>query len=447
MFQLFDRADRSNSTSFLGDLLAKVSDIGKLLGTDKKMSDTTLLEHCENLMAKQGEATGLAQSIYILDAYEQLSKEEKLEFFQGLQDDFGPDKNKLNKAIEAWHEDQSEAKARALHFVAEPKSQDLIRRLNQASNSTMRLVNMRTDLLRLIRQNPALKSLDQDFSHLFRSWFSRGFLQLQRISWETPATILEKIIAYEAVHKIDSWDDLRLRVAAPDRRLYGYFHPALGMEPLIFVEVALTSDTPNAINPILSDTREQLNPSEATTAVFYSISNCQNGLRGISFGNFLIKQVVESLRQEFSNLKTFVTLSPTPSFRPWALQQLDQQEASITEEERIFIQQLEQEKANGTLHQFLQDDARMTKLLAKYLVNTRSPRGGASDPVSRFHLGNGAQLENVHALADTSDNGIENSWGCMVNYQYRIRDIETNHEAYVNGDEVIVSSAVSALLK
>ena len=447
MFHVFDRVDRSVPISLLGDLLSKVSDIGKLMGTDKKMSELPLTEHCENLLKKEGEATGLAQSSYILDRYKSMPQEDRLAFFQSILNDFGTDKEALEKAVNTWIKDKSEASARNLHFVAEPRSQNLIRRLNQASNATLKLVKMRTDLLRFVKDHPSLKSLDKDFSHLFGSWFSRGFLQLQRINWETPASILEKIIAYEAVHEISSWDDLRLRVAAPDRRLYSYFHPALGMEPLIFVEVALTNTNPNAIGPILSDTRDHLDPEKATTAVFYSISNCQRGLKGISFGNFLIKQVVESLHQEFSNLKIFVTLSPVPGFRKWALKQSKNPDPAITNDDLIFIAQLESAKEKNTLIEFLSDHTQLRKLLAKYLVSTRSPRGGATDPVSRFHLGNGAQLENIHALADTSPNGLDNSWGCMVNYQYRISDIEKNHEAYVNGDEIKASSAVQSLLK
>jgi len=238
-----------------------------------------------------------------------------------------------------------------------------------------------------------------------------------------------------------------LRVAAPDRRLYGYFHPALGLEPLIFVEVALTNSIPDAIAPILADSRAHLDPENATTAVFYSISNCQSGLKGISFGNFLIKQVVESLHAEFANVKTFVTLSPVPGFRQWALRQLENPSPEVTKENLNFITQLEQAKSDDTLKELISDHSEYRKLVAKYLVTCRSSRGGASDPVSRFHLGNGAMLENIHAHADTSENGLDNSWGCMVNYQYRIDDIESNHEAYVNGDEIIVSSAVQSLLK
>lgn len=447
MFQIFDRIDRSAPINLLGDLLSRVSDIGKIMGADKKMSDLSLPQHCEELLGKEGEATGLARATYILDRYKSLPQEERLEFFQNILNNFGTDKKALEEAVNAWMNDKSEATARNLHFVAEPRSQNLIRRLNQASNATLKIVKMRTDLLRFVKDHPPLKSLDQDFSHLFSSWFNRGFLQLQRISWETPASVLEKIIAYEAVHEISSWDDLRLRVAAPDRRLYGYFHPALGMEPLIFVEVALTNKSPNAIAPILSDSRVHLDPENATTAVFYSISNCQRGLKGISFGNFLIKQVVESLHQEFPNLKAFVTLSPVPGFRRWALRQDKTPDPVVTEEDLIFIAQLEEAKQKDTLSELLKDRTGLRKLLAKYLVSTRSPRGGATDPVSRFHLGNGAQLENIHALADTSPNGLNNSWGCMVNYQYRISDIEKNHEAYVNGNEIKTSSTVQSLLR
>lgn len=448
MFQMFDRVDRSVPINLLGDLLSKVSDIGKLMGTDKKMSDLPLMQLCEDLLRKDGEATGLAQASYILDRYQVLSKEEKLEAFINILNQFGTNKEALETAINLWLDDKSESNARNLHFMAEPRSQSLVRRLNQAPNATLALVNMRTDLLGFIRKEPSLKSLDQDFSHLFKSWFNKGFLQLQRINWETPASVLEKIIAYEAVHEISSWDDLRLRVAAPDRRLYGYFHPALGMEPLIFVEVALTDVTSDAIAPILSDDREHLDPDKATTAVFYSISNCQSGLKGISFGNFLIKQVVESLHREFPNVKTFVTLSPIPGFRRWALSQQDSPDPVTNGEDLIFIEQLEYSKEKGTLKNLLREKTEdLRKLAAKYLVSTRSPRGGASDAVSRFHLGNGAQLENIHASADNSENGLNNSWGCMVNYQYRIKDIERNHEAYVNGDEIMTSSSVQSLLK
>lgn len=447
MFQMLGKGDRSAPINLLGDLLAKVTDIGIRMGAGKRLPEETLLHHCEELLRKEGEATSLAQASYILDRYQNLSVEEKRDFFLEILQHFGTNDAALEKAVEAWKQNKSSSSSRALHFASEPRSQHLIRRLNQAPNATLKLVNMRSDLLGFVRSHAELKALDQDFSHLFVSWFNRGFLQLERIDWETSAAVLEKIIAYEAVHEIRRWKDLRLRVAAPDRRLYAYFHPALGMEPLIFVEVAITAKTPEAIAPILCDERTHLNPNEATTAVFYSISNCQSGLKGISFGNFLIKQVVESLHREFPNLKTFVTLSPVPGFRKWSLAQPSNPDPLTTKQDLAFIVQLEKAKADGTLLAFISSDNKLKKLAAKYLVATRSPRGGASDPVSRFHLGNGARLENIHSTADVSPNGLDNAWGCMVNYQYTVADIEKNHEAYSNGDDIIISPTVHSLLK
>ncbi|MCO4838069.1 MAG: malonyl-CoA decarboxylase family protein [Oceanospirillaceae bacterium] len=444
---MFGKVDRSSSINLLSDLLAKVTDIGTRLGAGKRLPEQTLLQQCEELLSKAGEATSLAQASYILTRYQMLSAEQKREFFLDILQHFGMDDAALDKAVDAWRKNKTSSSSRALHFASEPRSQQLIRRLNQAPNATLKLVNMRADLLGFVRSHTQLKALDQDFSHLFVSWFNRGFLQLERIDWNTSAAVLEKIIAYEAVHEIHRWKDLRLRVAAPDRRLYAYFHPALGTEPLIFVEVAITAKNPDAIAPILCDERAHLIPEEATTAVFYSISNCQSGLKGISFGNFLIKQVVESLHGEFPNLKTFVTLSPVPGFRKWSLAQASNPDPLTNDQDLALITQLEEAKEDNTLLDFISGNNQLKKLVAKYLVATRSPRGGASDPVSRFHLGNGACLENIHLSADVSPNGVNNAWGCMVNYQYNIEDIEANHEAYSNGDDIIISPAVNNLLK
>lgn len=442
MFQFIDTRN-----GLLSDLLTRVTDIGKNLDSVIKQQEKPILEQCETLLSKQGEATGLAQAQQILRRYEALGDEDKLFFFQAVLENFGTDKSSLEQAITNWQRDSNEDNARTLHFASEPRSQNLLRRINQAPNGTLALVKMRADLLSFLRANPALKGLDQDFSHLFGSWFNRGFLKLQTMDWGTPANILEKVIAYEAVHEISSWSDLRQRVADPDRRLYSYFHPALGIEPLIFVEVALTDHTPFAIAPILEKQREPLNPEQATTAVFYSISNCQRGLKGISFGNFLIKQVVENLREEFPKLETFITLSPVPGLRRWALQQLEKPDAVTTAEQLALIRELERAQLDGTLSALLENNKAFKNLVATYLVSARSPRGGAADPVSRFHLGNGAQLEDIHLQGDVSENGLNNAWGCMVNYQYEIKHIERNHEAYVNNDEIIASSKVMGFLK
>ena len=297
--------------SFLSDILKRVARAGPFLSSKSVPTAADLIPLCQELIGDKGEASGLKNALKILDTYDNASKEERLEFFKGLADAFGVDNDALQAAVTNWQPGDNSA-ARALYFAAEPKSQELIRRLNRVPGATARLVKMRADLLKHLRDEPQLKSLDLDFQHLFSAWFNRGFLEIEEIDWSTPAAILEKIIEYEAVHQIQGWDDLRQRVGERDRLLFAFFHPAMPDDPLIFVQVALTKEIPSAIGTILELGRETLDPTEATTAVFYSISNCQNGLRGISFGNFLIKQVVAELQREFPSLNTFVTLSPVP---------------------------------------------------------------------------------------------------------------------------------------
>ena len=435
------------SIGLLSELLSRVAVIGRNLDAARKQPEKSLLTLCQEILDSRGEATGLAHCQEVLQRYSTLSDNQKIEFFVSLLNEFGADKQALAKAVKAWQEKPDEITARALHFIGEPVSQNLLRRINQVPKATLALVNMRADLLKYTADSPELKSLDCDFSHLFSSWFNRGFLELKHIDWETPAAILEKIIAYEAVHEIGSWDSLRQRVASCDRRLYGYFHPALGIEPLIFVEVALTDHTPRDIKSILANDRTQLPAEQANTAVFYSISNCQKGLKGISFGNFLIKQVVENLRHEFPNLDTFVTLSPVPGFRKWAKKQSTAENSTLSDAQINLVEDLEQAEDTQALLALTHHNKQLIKLIAQYLVVSRSAKGGASDPVSRFHLGNGARLENIHLQGDNSDNGLNNAWGCMVNYQYKVKDIEKNHEAYINNDVIIASNKVMGLLK
>ncbi|GAC1335242.1 MAG: hypothetical protein NVSMB26_19370 [Beijerinckiaceae bacterium] len=303
---------------------------------------------------------------------------------------------------------------------------------------------MRAHLLRLARDNPELQRVDRDLAHLFSSWFNRGFLVLRRIDWSTPANVLEKVIRYEAVHEIRGWDDLRRRIDSPDRRCYAFFHPALIDEPLIFVEIALTEAIPGAIAPLLAEDRDIIDPTRARTAVFYSISNCQAGLAGISFGNFLIKQVVEELRRELPRLENFVTLSPVPAFRFW-MKAVD--EVPIGEDDRATLAALDDLA--------WADDADVTErlrrilepLAAYYFLRARTPDGRPIDPVARFHLGNGAKLERINWLGDRSRKGLRESAGIMVNYLYDLDEIDSNHEAYANQREVVASPTVRKLLK
>jgi malonyl-CoA decarboxylase len=316
--------------------------------------------------------------------------------------------------------------------------------LNRAPGGTGELVAMRSDLLSLLNGHKDLAALDRDVVHLLSSWFNRGFLVLRSIDWSTPANILEQIIRYEAVHEIRDWDDLRRRIDPVDRRCYAFFHPAMPDAPLIFVEVALTEQIPGAIAPLLAVDRQPAGIERARTAVFYSISNTQRGLGGISFGNFLIKQVVEELRRELPKLDTFVTLSPVPGFMPWLKQATD---APLTEEDRALLAHLDEPKWFENAELAAQLRAVLEPLAAYYFLKARTSKGRLIDSVARFHLGNGARLERINWLGDLSPKGLRESAGIMVNYLYRLEDIEKNHEAYANDGEVVASSAVKKVLK
>src|SRR6187455_2484263 len=310
------------NTSFFGELLQTISERGRALLARDRRGDASarsenLVELCEDLLSGKGEASGVALAREILTRYGTLTIGPRIAFFEALAQRFGIDRARMDQAIDAWRASPSDATAAEVHVASEPRRQELFRRLNLAPGGTAALVHMREQLMDSLDHRDDLRAVDDDFVHLFSSWFNRGFLVLRRIDWSTPAIVLEKIIRYEAVHEIRGWDDLRRRIDPPDRRCYAFFHPALVDEPLIFVEVALSREIPDAIAPILSVQREAVEPNKTTTATFYSISNCQRGLAGVSFGNFLIKQVVQEISRENSRLKTFVTLSPAPNFASW----------------------------------------------------------------------------------------------------------------------------------
>src|SRR4249919_3346417 len=331
------------ANAFFSDLLSTISERGRTLlrrgePSVARQDASELLELCEALLSGRGEATGTAMAREVLDRYHDLDAASRLTFFETLARDFGTDRERLAQAIENWRAQPSDEDASDLHFASEPRRQELIRRLNRAPGGTSELVAMRADLLTLMNGHKDLAALDRDVVHLLSSWFNRGFLVLRRIDWSTPANILEQIIRYEAVHEIRDWDDLRRRIDPVDRRCYAFFHPALVDEPLIFVEVALTESIPGAIAPLLAEDRQLVPIERARTAVFYSISNTQRGLGGISFGNFLIKQVVEELRRELPKLENFVTLSPVPGFMQWLKQASD---LPVTDAERELLKQLD----------------------------------------------------------------------------------------------------------
>jgi malonyl-CoA decarboxylase len=437
------------SNAFFSDLLASISERGRTLlrrngSSDGKQDSSGLIELCEALLSARGEASGTAMAGEVLDRYRHLDDASRLTFFEALVRNYGPDREKLAQAIETWRAQPSDDDASDLHFASEPRRQELIRRLNRAPGGTSELVSMRADLLSLMNGHRDLAALDRDVAHLLASWFNRGFLVLRRIDWSTPANILEQIIRYEAVHEIRDWDDLRRRIDPIDRRCYAFFHPALVDEPLIFVEVALTESIPGAIAPLLAEDRTLVPPERARTAVFYSISNTQRGLGGISFGSFLIKQVVEELRRELPKLDNFVTLSPVPGFVQWLKQGKD---VPVSDEDKALLVHLDEADWFENAELAAQLRAVLEPLAAYYFLKARTPKGRLIDSVARFHLGNGARLERIDWLGDLSPKGLRESAGFMVNYLYRLDDIEKNHEAYVNHGEVAASSAVKKLLR
>jgi malonyl-CoA decarboxylase len=438
-----------NSNAFFSDLLTSISERGRNLlrragSSDGKQDASDLIELCEALLSGRGEASGTAMAREVLDRYRHLDEAGRLAFFATLARNYGPDRERLAQAIESWRTQPNDDDASDLHFASEPRRQELIRRLNLAPGGTSALVAMRADLLGAMNGHKDLAALDHDVVHLLSSWFNRGFLVLRRIDWSTPANILEQIIRYEAVHEIRDWDDLRRRIDPADRRCYAFFHPALVDEPLIFVEVALTETIPGAIAPLLAEDRQPVPVDRARTAVFYSISNTQKGLGGISFGSFLIKQVVEELRRELPKLENFVTLSPVPGFVPWLKQAPD---VPVTDEDRALLENLDKPDWFEDAELAGQLRAVLEPLAAYYFLKARTTKGRLIDSVARFHLGNGARLERVDWLGDLSPKGLRESAGIMVNYLYRLEDIERNHEAYANDGEVVASSAVKKLLK
>jgi len=395
------------------------------------------------LLSGKGEASGVALASRLLAAYDGLPRAEQRRFFGLLATRFGPNLESVRQAAADFLQEPDSTSAAHLHDVAEPRRQELIRRMNLAPGGTPQLVRMREDLLTAMREDPSLALVDADFRHLFASWFNRGFLALQRIDWSTPAHILEKIIRYEAVHAISSWDDLRLRLEPPDRRCFAFFHPALSGEPLIFVEVALTQEVPSSIAPLLGSARVPMAPDRATTAVFYSISNCQRGLRGISFGNFLIKQVAEDLKRELPSLNTFVTLSPLPGFCRWLASVGTEIDGATETALRSAVAHIERPEWHRAPPRSLRET--LSRAAVRYLFDAKDPSGKPLDSVARFHLGNGARLERLNWMGDVSEKGLAEGAGFMVNYLYDLGAVEDNHEAFANHGEIVASAEVQRL--
>jgi malonyl-CoA decarboxylase len=409
--------------------------------------DADLATLGEVLLSRRGEASGVAIAERLLNAYAEANEDRRIHFLRSLADRFGPDVEQVTLAAHAFLSTGTPTAAQALHVAAEPRRQELFRRLNLAPGGTAALIQMREELLKHMSGSNELKAVDADMLHLLTAWFNRGFLVVRPIDWRTPAHILAKIIRYEAVHEIKDWEDLRRRIEPPDRRCFAFFHPVLVDEPLIFVEVALTCGIPHAIEPLLTAKREVVPTSQATTAVFYSISNCQVGLRGISFGNFLIKQVAHELQKALPSISTFVTLSPVPGFSRWLDKERRAAESTaLSPADRQTLEVLDTPDWFRNTEHTETLRAPLLKAATHYFLRAKAPNGRPLDPVARFHLGNGARLHCLNPFGDISLKGIEQSKGLMVNYLYDLTEVERNHELFANAGDIVASASIHRLL-
>lgn len=412
---------------------------------------------CDALLSSAGVAAGMALAREIVRAFDSMSEDERTQFFETLLQRFGPSRESILAAAEAYRQNGDDLKTYlALNSAVEPPRQELFRRINQAPNGIATLVRMREHLLRQLKERPHLRAVDADLRHLLSSWFNPGFLRLELIDWSTSASILEKLISFEAVHAIRDWDDLHRRLEA-DRRCFAFFHPALPGEPLIFVEVALVKGMASAAAPLLAHDAPVLDPDEADAAIFYSINNCQFGLRGVSFGNFLIKQVMSELMLEFPGIKRFATLSPLPRFAealkagdqgPFTVARLN---ALLEDDAEALCARAQVDDAPSALQALLADvhahsgvlSEPLQRLALAYLALAKRRGNKVYDPVAQFHLSNGAQLERINAFADSSDLRMGQSFGVMVNYRYEPNEVERNHEMFVNEGVVPMSRVLA----
>ena len=379
----------------------------------------------DSVMSTSGEVSSLVYAEHLLNLIEDLDDNGLKKFLKDLLKNYDIDTKVLLRDVKNYSSNKNTENFEKIRISSEPGWIELFRRLNSSSNGTYRLVKLRERIRSL--NDEELKTFDLRLLKLFKYWFNPSFLVLEKIDWETPANILEKIIEYEAVHEINSWDDLRARLAPIDRQCFAFFHPLIPNDPLIFVEVALTTGIPKSIQKIIKLDRQEIEIEDANTAIFYSISNCHNGLLGISFGNFLIKQVASNLKRELPDLNQFMTLSPLPGFMKW-----------MEEYSPISFERCSEKNC---------DDEELIKNAVKYLTKSERKDGMPNDPVGRFHVGNGASLERINLNADMSEKGLSQSYGIMANYMYDLAVVEQNHEIFFKDKVVPVSKEIEALQK
>ena len=428
-------------------IISSIADAGEKLFKRKvvKKNDLeTILTLCDDLISNKGAAFGISVARDITDLYLTLTDENKLLFFKKINQKYKPSFTKVNDAIEVYQKNQNEKNLYNLFKISEGNRGALFRRMNMAPNGTSIIVRLREDLLKILKDNTDLKGLDDDLRFLFRDWFNPGFLKLEKITWDTKAAVLEKIIQYERVHHIKDMNELKRRLGE-DRRFFSYFHPALEDEPIIFVQVALTKGLGKSIQELMKPSSRDTKDFDSAT--FYSISNCQEGLSRVTLGNFLIKRVVYELQEELPNIKNYGTLSPMPGFAKWVrlldenklkeiVGNLPSQNLSFLKDENLKV---------GDNRIVVQKEA-IIKLAAHYIMKEKNKKGLPINDVSRFHLGNGAIVDDIIINANISEVGYKRSFGTMVNYLYELKTIEQNHEEYMNTQKVICSNKLKKYL-
>ena len=431
----------------LKEIISSIADVGQKLfkkNEIKKNDLDSIISLCDDLISNKGAAFGITVARNITDLYQTLSPENKLLFFKKINEKFKPNHTKVGEAIETYKKTQNDKNLYNLFIVSEGKRRELFRRMNMSPNGISTIVSLREDLLKILNENKELQSLDEDLRELFKSWFNPGFLKLEKITWDTKAAVLEKIMKYERVHEIKNMDELKRRLGE-DRRFFSYFHPALEDEPIIFVQVALTNGLGRSIQELTKPRSD--GEKKYDSATFYSISNCQEGLSRVTLGNFLIKRVVYEIQEELPNIKNFGTLSPIPGFRKWFQSQNENKIKVILGKlpyESVSFLKLADLKIGDT--RIATNKGSITKLVAHYLANEKNQKQRPINDVCRFHLGNGAIIDDIIINANVSEVGFNRSFGVMVNYLYELKNIEKNHEDYINNKRIIVSDRLKKFI-
>ena len=431
----------------LKQIISSIADAGqKLLNRKdiKKNDIDSILSLCDDLISNKGAAFGITVARDVTKLYQGLSTDNKLIFFKRINEKYKANFMEVDEAINLYKVSPNEKTLANLFKASGGKRRELFTRMNMAPNGTSIIVELREDLLKVLKDNKDLKVLDEDLRYLFKGWFNPGFLKLEKITWDTKAAVLEKIIKYERVHQMKDMNELKRRLGE-DRRFFSYFHPALEDEPIIFVQVALTKGLSKSIQELMKPSNDEKKTYD--TATFYSISNCQEGLSRVTLGNFLIKRVVYEIQEELPHIKNFGTLSPIPGFSEW-FTYLEEPKiksilANLKNQDVSFLRSQDLKLGDSRI---IENKEALIKLVGHYIVNEKNQQGLPVNDVSRFHLGNGAIVEDIVINGNVSEQGFKRSYGMMVNYLYELKNIEKNHEDYMNNNKVIVSDKIKKYL-